>query len=309
LTARLVKAAPAAELVGRPHRAARYCDAPSRNVSIPAGCVILATLLLPWAISRGEVFMSWDVLRLGPPRQAVFIIALWVLGLATVATGAFLRGPAASLSRAVIGGAGSVLLLLALTMSLNIVPAPPMDLPTQLVGLMSLVAILTLIVVTRLRNRLGDGLAVRTIQGVAAGALFVMTGLMATVMLRHLGRLSLRTDGAFALDYAFAIATCTMIVVAAVAHAVRAARPTEVAGTLITRSSWLLYAVMACWALYVCLRPSFLTGRFGRTWISVNVLLIAGSFLLLLCHGLIHTIDHLASQPSQPDLSTDPPPP
>ena len=127
-----------------------------------AGCLMLATILLPWWLDGTKYVMSRDLLADGPPGFRVGLISLWVIGSATVILTFLFRGRKLDICYLILGLLGQLPFWIAwgLLARRGSFWTP------------SLIVLVAFVVVTELRTQMTRLTVVRTSQGVLAGVYF-----------------------------------------------------------------------------------------------------------------------------------------
>ena len=253
------------------------------------GCLLLATLILPWLVTKHRVVMSWDVLSEAPTGMQITLAMLWMIGIATIIISSILRGADASLWHGIFGLTGIMLWLFQIPSSssgsMRMSPLGTSDL--GVVAVFQFLFLLGIIVTTKIRLRLPPQLAVRIVQG-ACSLIFLMFALVNFI--DFIGEYNQMPDfirSKTVGDFLVMIMLQLIVIAAAILAIVHAAAFQIRTDTLSRIAMGLIYGASGCTVAYVVIRPAMLTEEPAIILTMLNCLFLTIPIVFLFCSGLI----------------------
>jgi hypothetical protein len=267
-----------------------------------AGVLLLSTLFVPWLVPgkksvpwlphEGAAVMSWDLFRHCPGSVGTLLVAGWIVGLTAVVLSFVVRGLALSISTGGLGLLGMVLL--------SVVAVDVVDQAKSgaLAGMTSSfvlqvfygVLFLTYIIVTSVRLRVGDFLAVRIVQGIAAGGALILSVVCFVHGITQYADLLPGIREKLAFDVVLACVFELMVLAACIAGLVHAASVRFRSAALSAASLSILYLYLGALAVYMLIRGAVAAGDAGAALLLLNILNVTAPILFLFCSGVTASI-------------------
>ena len=298
---------------GQPTQSRRQQDrrGPARRVPdsvlpVALGFLMLTTVLIPWMVADGKVWMSWKLLVEAPGPIAAFLIGSWVIGLVAVAVGFSVRGVPAAVTYFILGGVGVILevvLSIVAFSQLAISDAPfgswaPVG---YLVLLWLEIAFLVcLVITTHLRLRLGGRQMIRIIQAVAAGVLAVILFTGFILLLSGYTRSPLLASQYNTPYVMVGVASNTLLLTACVLALIHAVAVGIREPTLSKASLAIIYGILIATAVCLVIVIPLAYEAPEAILLMHNCCALIGAAWVLFCYGLIRSIAHFAPEEPVP---------
>ncbi|MBI5723783.1 MAG: SHOCT domain-containing protein [Planctomycetes bacterium] len=268
-------------------------------VGIICGIMLIATLVMPWSWTAGAAKWSWTVLKDSSAAMATLMIGGWIIGMACLACGIFLRGVPLALGYLVLGGIGTALLAMAAgtenilpqVLLFNTISAEPVNQAIRQAGAESVavtpfwlkIAAVSclgcLLVFTSLRVRLGSRIIVCLLQLLASAGTATVLAISVYYGIRAMDRLNMLSTLIMFLMAGVIFVGCVM----AFAHAIN----------FRSLGAWQSLVGLACLWLglaglvaHAALRSLFEGAGFGSALADIARLMFVFSIALLAVEGV-----------------------